>query len=153
MSNGLLLNILTPGRTILAAERVDIVSLPAYHGEVGILPGHAPIVLQLKEGILRYRVGMRGEIFAILGGFAEIYRDKVTVLAEAAELAEEINEERARQSEMQAKEKLIGRAKDKDMDLEEATAALRRAGARLKAARLKKDRHHVQEATSPLVDE
>ena len=142
MTKGLSLSILTPDRTVLAAKQVDAVSLPAYHGEVGILPGHAAFVIQLKEGILRYRLGTRIEIFAILGGFAEIHRDTVTVLAEAAELAEEINEERARQSEMKAKEKLIGRGKD--LDLEEATAALRRAGARLKAARLRsKDKRHA----------
>jgi F-type H+-transporting ATPase subunit epsilon len=136
------LSIITPERVVLPETHVNCVSLPAFGGEMGILPGHASFVVQLKEGVLRYHDGIKAEIFSVLSGYAEIHRDKVTVLAEAAELAEEINEERARQSETQAKEKLLGR--DKDLDLDEATAALRRAGARMKAARLhSKDKRHT----------
>lgn len=140
-TNGLTLTILTPDRTVLSESPVDYVSMPAFDGELGVLPGHASYAVQLREGVLRYRAGTKMEAFSILGGFAEIHRNRVTILAEAAELAEEVSEERARQAEMRAKEKLIGR--EKDMDLEEATAALRRAGARLKAARLRaKDKRH-----------
>ena len=82
-----------PEKTVLSGRAVTI---PAFGGEMGILPGHASFVAQLKEGLLHYRVDGRREVFAVLSGFAEIHRDKVSVLAEAAEIAEEVNEERAR---------------------------------------------------------
>jgi len=128
----LLLTIVTPEKTVLDAKAVDSVTLPAFGGEMGILPGHASYVLQLKEGILRYRDGTHKEVFAVLSGFAEIHHNKVMVLAEAAELAEEVNEERARQAHKKAKENINVRGAD--LDLDEANAALRRAAARLKAA-------------------
>ncbi|MDD2803962.1 MAG: ATP synthase F1 subunit epsilon [Elusimicrobiales bacterium] len=128
----LLLTIVTPEKTALDAKAVDSVTLPAFGGEMGILPGHASSVVQLKEGILRYRDGMHREVFAVLRGFAEIHLNKVMVLAEAAELAEEVNEERARQAHKKAKESINVRGAD--LDLDEANAALRRAAARLKAA-------------------
>lgn len=138
--NKLSLSIITPERTVLPVTTVDRVSLPAFDGEMGVLPGHASFVVQLREGILRYHAGGKVGIFSVLAGFAEVHQGRVTVLAEAAELAEEISEERARQSEIRAKEKLLGRGKD--LDLDEATAALKRAGARLRAARLHaKDKH------------
>jgi F-type H+-transporting ATPase subunit epsilon len=136
MTRKLSLTILTPEKAALADKPVDFVAIPSVGGEMGVLPGHAPFVVQLKEGILRYREGHKTEIFAVLNGFAEISKDKIIVLAEAAELAKEVDEERARQAYQKAKETLAMRGKD--MDLDGAQAALRRAVVRMKIAELKR---------------
>ena len=132
----LLLTIVTPEKTILTDHPVDFVTTPAEGGEMGVLPGHAPQVAQLREGIMHYRDGHHKEVFAVLNGFAEIYRDRVLVLAEAAELAKEVSEERARQAYQQAKQTLAMRGAD--MDLDEATASLRRAAVRMKVAEFRR---------------
>lgn len=132
----LLLTIVTPEKTVLTDKPVDFVTIPAEGGEMGVLPGHAPQVAQLREGVMHYRDGHHKEVFAVLNGFAEIYRDRVLVLAEAAELAKEVSEERARQAYQQAKQALAMRGAD--MDLDEATASLRRAAVRLKVAEFRR---------------
>jgi F-type H+-transporting ATPase subunit epsilon len=134
--NKLLLTIVTPEKTVLTGVPVDFVVIPAVGGEMGVLPGHASFVVELKEGVMRYTEGHHKEIFAVLNGFAEIHKDKVLVLAEAAELAKEVNEERARQAYQKAKQTLAMRGAD--MDLDEATAALRRAAIRMKVAEFRK---------------
>jgi F-type H+-transporting ATPase subunit epsilon len=136
MAKKILLTILTPERAVLSDKEADFVAIPAFDGEMGILPGHIPFVAQLKEGILHYREGHKKEIFAVLSGFAEIHGDRVLILAEGAELSKEINEERARQAYQKAKEALAMRGKD--MDLDAAQASLRRAMVRLKIAELRK---------------
>lgn len=115
---------------------VDFVTIPAVGGEMGVLPGHAPFVVQLTEGVLKYREDHKRDAFAVFSGFAEIHENKVLVLAEAAELAKEADEERARQAYQQAKEVLAMRGKD--LDLDAAQAALRRAVVRMKIAEYKK---------------
>ena len=136
----LLLTVVTPEKTVLADKPVDFVTIPALEGEMGVMPGHAAFVVQLKEGLMHYKEGVHKEVFSILSGFAEIYKDRVLVLAEAAELAKEVNEERARQAYQKAKETLAIRGAD--LDLDEAQASLRRAAIRLKAAEFK--RKHSQ---------
>ncbi|HNW43342.1 MAG TPA: ATP synthase F1 subunit epsilon [Elusimicrobiales bacterium] len=132
----ILLTIVTPERTVLDGKPVDSVTIPALGGEMGVLPGHAPFVVQLKEGLLHYTESRHKEVFAVLSGFAEINDNKVLVMAEAAELAVEVNEERARQALQKAKETLAMRGAD--MDLDGATAALRRASIRLKVAEFRR---------------
>ena len=136
MENKLLLTILTPEKVVLTDHPVDFVAIPAFDGEMGVLPGHQPFVAQMKEGMLKYKEGHKREVFAVLSGFAEIGQNKVLILAEAAELAKEVNEERARQAYQKAKEALVTRGAD--MDLDEATAALRRAVVRLKVAEFRR---------------
>ncbi len=136
MAKKLLLTILTPERAILSDKEIDYVSIPAFEGEMGILPGHASYVSQLKEGALHYRDGHTKETFAILNGFAEIHNDKVLILAEGAELAKEISEESARQAYQKARDVLATRGKD--MDLDAAQASLRRAIVLMKIAGIKK---------------
>lgn len=136
MAQKLLLTILTSERAFLEGKEVDSVTIPAFEGEMGILPGHVPYVVQLKEGVLTYQEGRRKEIFAVLNGFAEVNRDKVLVLAEGAELAREVDEEKARQEYQKAKDALAMRGKD--MDLDAAQAALRRSIVLLKVADLKR---------------
>lgn len=133
MKAKLSLTILTPEKAVLTDEPVDFVAIPAFGGEMGILPGHISFVVQLKEGFLRYKEGHhKREVFAVLSGFAEIHKNKVVILAEAAELSKEVDEERARQAFAKAKEALAMRGKDMDMDA--AQASLRRAAVRLKLA-------------------
>jgi len=132
----LLLTIVTPEKTVLADKPVESVTIPAFDGEMGILPGHASFVVQLKEGLMHYKEGVHREVFSVLSGFAEIHKDKVMVMAEAAELAKEVNEERARQAYQKAKETLAMRGAD--LDLDEATAALRRAAVRMKIAEFRR---------------
>jgi F-type H+-transporting ATPase subunit epsilon len=136
MENKLLLTIITPEKAILTDKPVDFVAMPAFDGEMGVLPGHASFVVQLKEGILKYKDGHKREIFGVLNGFAEIHKNKVLILAEAAELAKEIDEERARQAYQKAKGVLAMRGKD--LDLDAARVALRRAIVRLKIAEYRK---------------
>lgn len=137
----LLLTIVTPEKTVVADKAVDFVTVPALGGEMGVLPGHAPFVAQLKEGIMHYREGHHREVFAVLSGFVEIFSDRVLVLAEGAELAKEVDEERARQALRKAKDTLAMRG-GADLDLDEANAALRRAAVRLKVAEYKR-RHKL----------
>jgi F-type H+-transporting ATPase subunit epsilon len=132
----LLLSIITPERVLIENKEADFIVLPAYEGEMGILPGHISFIVELKEGILRYKDMQKEETFAVMGGFTEIYKNKVLVFAEAGELAKEINEERARQSYQKAKDALAMRGAD--IDLDSAQAALRRAAARLRIAELRK---------------
>ncbi len=128
----ILLTIVTPEKTVLADKAVDFAVVPAVGGELGVLPGHAPEVVQLKEGMLRYSSGKEKEVFAVLSGFAQIYKDRVLVLAEAAELAKEIDEERAKQAWRKAKDAVT--LKGDQVDIDEANAALKRAAVRLKLA-------------------
>jgi F-type H+-transporting ATPase subunit epsilon len=134
----LLLTIVTPEKTVISAKPVDSVSIPAFEGEMGVLPGHAPFVVQLREGVMHYKDGPHKEFFSVLSGFAEIYKDKVLVLAEAAELAKEVDEERARQAFQKASETLAMHGED--IDLDSAQAALRRASVRLKVAEMRRKR-------------
>ena len=136
MAKKLLLTILTPERAILSDKEVDSVTIPAFEGEMGILPGHASYVAQLKEGVLHYMDGHKKEVFAVLNGFAEIHKGKVLILAEEAALAKEISEESARQAYQKAREVLAMRGKD--MDLDAAQASLRRAIVLMKIAGIKK---------------
>lgn len=132
----LLLTIVTPEKTVISDKPVECVTIPAFGGEMGVLPGHASFVVQLKEGLMHYTEGRHKEVFSVLSGFAKIHQGRVMVLAEAAELAQEVNEERARQAYQKAKEALAMRGAD--MELDEATAALRRAAVRLKVAEFRR---------------
>ncbi len=112
------LQITTPQKPVLDKE-VDFVVLPAYKGEMGVLPGHTPYVTTLNFGELRYTVDGKEEVFALMGGLAEIIQDEVSVFAEDIALAREINEEEAKQKVEQAKTSLSGKGADIDMELAE----------------------------------
>lgn len=136
VKKNLLLTLVTPDTTVLSGYPVDFVTIPAVGGEMGILPGHASFAVQLKEGVLQYSQGQNTEAFAVLAGFAEIHLDRVLILAEAAELAKEVDEERARQDYQKARENLAMRGAD--LDLDSAQAALRRAAVRMKIAEIRR---------------
>ena len=93
----LLLEIVTPER-LAFSEDVDSVQVPGIDGELGILPHHAPLVSLLGVGELRIRKGGQEELFAVAGGFLQVRPDKVVVMAETADLASEIDLEKAEQA-------------------------------------------------------
>ena len=97
----LTLEIVTPERP-LVQETVNEVTLPGVQGELGILPGHTPLLTVLKVGILSYRKGDERSYVAIAHGFAEALADRVTVLAQMAERAEEIDVTKARAAQERA---------------------------------------------------
>ncbi len=99
------LGIATPERLVLTAE-VDEVVLPGSEGYLGVLPGHAPLLTLLDVGEISYRIGNERKYVAVSGGFAEVLRESVEVLAETAEPAEQIDLERARLAKQRAEEKL-----------------------------------------------
>jgi F-type H+-transporting ATPase subunit epsilon len=89
------LEIVTPEKKLVDTE-ADQVTLPTASGEAGILPNHAPLISALKPGVLTYSVRGREERIAVGGGFVEVNRDKVSVLADTAETADAIDTEAAR---------------------------------------------------------
>ena len=116
-------------------DDVDIVVLPGSAGEMGILPHHAPLLTTLKYGFIKVRQQGKEDIFAVAGGVAEVQPQIVTVLADAAENIEEIDETRAEQARQRAQEMLAkGVPADTDAYLA-IEAALRRSNLRLDAVK------------------
>ncbi len=129
---GLRLNIVTPERELFTGQ-VDSLLVPSVEGEMGILPHHAPLIAVLAEGELVARQGEEELLFAIHGGYIQVLPDRVIVLADTAERAEEIDESRAEAARQRAEELL-----KKEPPPEERAAArdaLRRSLVRLKTAR------------------
>lgn len=126
------LEIVTPERRVVQ-ESVSAVSLPGKNGYLGILPGHAPLITELKTGALTFSRGANAQAVAVSGGFAEVLPDRVTVLAHTAELAEGIDRQRAEQAKQRAEDELK-RAADSAVNAERARAALERASTRLEIA-------------------
>ncbi len=138
MAKRLTLELVTPELAAFSGEG-DSVVLPAWEGEMGVLPGHAPFLVQLKPGAVRLRDGDETRLFAVSGGFAEIRDDKVSLFAETAEMAEAIDGERARQALERAQAELKRKEAD-SLTMANAEAALQRALVRLKVAELRKGR-------------
>jgi F-type H+-transporting ATPase subunit epsilon len=135
---GLKIDIVTAERIVYSAE-VDAVIAPGAEGQLGILPHHAPLMTILQAGELVVRKGGQEEIMAISGGFLEVRPDRVIVLADQAERAEEIDASRAEAAKKRAEERLAGR-KATGEDAALAEAALRRALVRLSVAERVKTR-------------
>ena len=125
----ILLNIVTPERS-LVSEQVDEVSLPGQEGYLGALPGHTPLLTSLKIGEIKYRVGTAVKFLSVSWGFAEILPDRITVLADVAETAEEIDVARAKE----AKERAERRLKNADADFLQSQVSLEKAMVRLQVA-------------------
>lgn len=122
------LEIVTPDHMVLSRE-VTYVGAPGLEGEFGILPGHIPFLSALKVGGLYYKSDGKTKWVFVSGGFAEVSDDMVTVLAESAEEAEEIDTARAEYARKRAEERLAKH--EPDIDLIRAQAALSRAICRL----------------------
>lgn len=132
MAEKIQLDVVTPSR-LAVSEQVDIVVAPGSEGEFGVLAGHIPFLSTLQAGELRYNVGGKPEYLVVTGGFAEVQPTKVTILADTAELAREIDLDRAKKAKERAEERLR-QTKAEDVDHARAEAALQRALARLKVA-------------------
>lgn len=127
-----MLEIVTPERKVYDQE-VDMVVVRGAEGELGILPNHIPLVTPLMIGPLRIKRDTHTENIAISGGFMEVRKGKVVILAETAELSNEIDLERARAARERAERRL--QAKRDDVDHRRAEMALQRALNRMKVAK------------------
>jgi F-type H+-transporting ATPase subunit epsilon len=126
------LEIVTPERLVYQDE-VESVNVPGVEGELGILPHHAPLVSTLGYGELRIRKGGAEESFAIVGGFVQVRPDKVVVMAETADLASEIDLERAQEARREA-ERALETGYIEGADLSAARASLQQALMRIRVA-------------------
>lgn len=122
------LEIVTPERK-LYEEDVNMVVVKGAAGELGILPNHIPLVTPLKIAPVKAKKNGKDEWIAVHGGFMEVRKDKVVILAEAAELGKDIDVMRARQAKERAERRLADKASD--LDLKRAELALQRALSRL----------------------
>ena len=126
--------VVTPERQLLR-ETVVEVTIPGLDGALGILPGHAPLMTELGHGELSYRLATTSQpvYLAVHRGFAEVLPDRVTVLAETAERAEEIDLARAEAAKARAEKRLA--SNDTNIDWDRATIALERAVIRIQVVR------------------
>ena len=124
------LQIVTPER-MLVHEQVDEVEVPGVSGYFGVLPGHTPLLAALSVGELWYRKGQDKTYLSIAHGFAEVLPDRVTILAQLAEHAEEIDVERAEAARKRAAEWLDQKS---DVDFERARVALTKSMTRLQVS-------------------
>lgn len=132
MADRIQLDVITPERR-LVSEAVDAVTLPGLGGELGILPGHTPLISQLQTGVLTYTQGTVTRRLLVSGGFVEVNADRVSVLADIAEMPEEVDAERARQEREQAERTLVAFSGPPE-ELDEVRVQLDRANARLQLA-------------------
>src|SRR6267154_795751 len=130
MADSIQLEIVTPERLVVN-DAASEVYIPGKTGCLGILPGHAPLITELAVGEISYRSGSQMKRLAVAWGFAEVLQTKVTILAETAERAEEIDTARAEAAKKKAEAELQKAGPEGD---EEAQAALQRATARLEVA-------------------
>ena len=105
MADKIQLEVVTPERRVLA-EPVDMVTVPGLGGELGILPGHTPLISQLQTGVLTYVVEGKSSQLHVSGGFVEVRDDHVSVLAEVAERPDEIDAARAKLSRDQLEKQI-----------------------------------------------
>src|SRR5882757_9174412 len=132
MAEQLQLEVVTPERRLLS-EQVNSVTVPGRGGELGILPGHAPLISDLQTGVLSYNEDGTTFQLHVSGGFVEVSDDKVSVLAEIAERPEEIDANQARTSRDQL-EKQMSTWSGSEEDLEKAKAEFERSTVRLQLA-------------------
>lgn len=132
MADKIQLKVVTPSRLLLD-EAVDEVTAPGALGEFGVLPNHIAFLTLLEPGELSYKQENERQYLVVSGGYAEVLENVMTVLADAAEYADEINVERARRAKERA-EASVAQAQQETKDALAAQAALRRAQARLEVA-------------------
>lgn len=139
MPGKFLLEVVTPEKLLLS-QQVDEVIAPGSEGEFGVLPGHCHFLSTLKIGELRYRVDQETHSMAVLWGFAEVTPTKVTIMAEVAEKAEDIDVERATAKVAEAERRL--QAGGLPSEVKEAQVSLEKARLRKKIAeRARKPSH------------
>lgn len=126
------LSVVTPDGSVFDGE-VEMVSVRAESGEMGILPGHVPTVAPLKIDAVRIKYENKVKLLAVSEGFVEVRSDAVNILAESAETPGEIDPERARIAKERAEERL-DRINEEEIDIMRAKLALKRANTRLKVS-------------------
>ncbi|SFL86915.1 F0F1 ATP synthase subunit epsilon [Salibacterium qingdaonense] len=125
-------NVVTPDGAVYDGD-VEMVSARSQNGELGILPGHIPLVAPLSVGAVRLKYESKIHLVAVNGGFVEVRPDSVTILAESAETPSQIDVERARRAKERAEDR-IERAKQEEIDYQRARLALKRAVTRIEVA-------------------
>src|SRR2546425_7211081 len=131
-------DIVTAERVVYSEEGVDEVVAPGIEGELTVLPMHAPFMTMIKPGVMRIVKGSDETEMAITGGFLEVRQDRVTILADAAERADEIDVTRAEEARRRAESELEHR--ETEVDLARVSAELQRALVRLKVAERRRRR-------------
>jgi len=131
MADTFKLEIVTPEKLVVKDEAEEA-QIPGKNGYLGILPGHAPLITELAVGEITYRKGGMTTHLAVAWGFAEVLPDKLTILAEVAERAEDIDVGRAQKARDRAEGQL--RSANPETDFEGAKYALERANTRLQVA-------------------
>lgn len=134
MANTFQLEIVTPEKLVVR-DSAEEAHIPGKNGYIGVLPGHAPLITELGSGEISYRAGGQMQRFSLAWGFAEVLPDRVTVLAETVERADEIDVPRAQQSLDRAQKAL--QAAQNEEDYATANAKIQRAQARLEVAQKK----------------
>ena len=132
MAQQLQLDVVTPERPVLS-EAVDAATIPGANGELGILPGHTPLISQLKTGVLTYTKDAKTSQLHVSGGFVEVRDDHVSVLADIAERPEEIDVTQARSTRERVEKQLSGWTGSEE-ELEQARIELDRAQVRVQLA-------------------
>ena len=125
------LEIVTPEKLVVK-DSAEEMQIPGKNGYLGILPGHAPLITELAVGQISYRNGSEAHYLCVAWGFAEVLPNKVTVLAETAERAEDVDCDRARKAKERAEKRLS--SADPEVDVPRAQDALARAVTRLEVA-------------------
>jgi F-type H+-transporting ATPase subunit epsilon len=131
MADSFQLEIVTPEKLVVR-DTAEEAQIPGANGYIGVLPGHAPLITELGAGEINYRAGGQLHRFSLAWGFAEILPDRVTVLAETVERANEINVDRARQSLSRAEESLRSAQTEEQVSAE--IGKVRREQARIEVA-------------------
>ena len=139
----LTIEIVTAERVVRTESGVDVLVVPGSEGQLAILPRHAALMTTLDHGEIIFRRGATEESFVLTGGFMEVLKDRVTILADAAEAAEEIDVSRAEAARARAEER-VRKAREQnvsDVDLARARASLQRSLLRLRVAEKGRRRH------------
>lgn len=137
-----LLEVVTPDREVLETQ-VEMVIIRGGMGEIGILPRHAPLATTVQPGIVKVRIDGGVDYIAVTGGFLEVRPDRITILADTAEISSTLDVDRAQRAKQRAEERLAARSED--IDVARAQAALERAKRRLEMLDLSKESGNVFE--------
>ena len=134
MAKNIRLEVVTPDKAVVSDDSQMVVA-PGTYGEFGVLPGHTSFLTTLKTGMLRYKDASGSErLVFVNNGFTEVLPHKVTVLAESAERRRDIDVERAKAAVKRAEERLREASRREDVDFRRAQAALQRAVTRIRVA-------------------
>lgn len=136
MAEQIRLEVVTPSGSVVN-EDVNIVNAPGYGGDFGVLANHAPLLSTIKIGTLTYEKEKSRDTLMISGGFCEVSNNKITFLVESAEFGRDIDVDRAMKAKERAEKRLTqAKSHDENINITRAEAALQRAMARLKIAKM-----------------